>query len=269
MILLIPMALAAPEDSYLNSKDRAWAIQPKLEIGFLAPFSNEIQLGKNGTTFDYVEEGGENNLFRYTRWEINFRNDRHMLGLLFQPFDVTTRAIAQRELTFDNVVIPEGTPMSYRYGFDYYRGTYSYDLLKDPKREFGIGCALQIRNATLDFISLNGEYQDSNRDIGPVPLFHMQGRFPIPNDRWWGFTADGAYAPIKYLNGDSSDVVGALLDTNLAAGFRLNRGVDVSLGVRYIGGGAEGTEREPDPGKDGYVSNWLHLGVLNLGLGLR
>ena len=134
MILLIPMALAAPEDSYLNSKDRAWAIQPKLEIGFLAPFSNEIQLGKNGTTFDYVEEGGENNLFRYTRWEINFRNDRHMLGLLFQPFDVTTGAIAQRELTFDNVVIPEGTPMSYRYGFDYYRGTYSYDLLKDPKK---------------------------------------------------------------------------------------------------------------------------------------
>ena len=37
----------------------------------------------------------------------------------------------------------------------------------------------------------------------------MQGRFPIPN-RWWGFTADGAYAPIKHLNGDSSDVVGAL-----------------------------------------------------------
>ena len=58
MILLIPMALAAPEDSYLNWNDRVRAIQPKKLVLW-----RQNETAENGTTFDYAEEGGENNLF--------------------------------------------------------------------------------------------------------------------------------------------------------------------------------------------------------------
>ena len=50
----------------------------------------------------------------------------------------------------------------------------------------------------------------------------------------------GAYAPIKYLNGDVSDVVGALLDASVRGGFHLSNDVDVFINLRYVGGGAEG-----------------------------
>ena len=43
------------------------------------------------------------------------------------------------------------------YGF-YYRGTYSYDLIEDPKRSLASD-AMQIRNATLDFISMESTRQ--------------------------------------------------------------------------------------------------------------
>ena len=39
-----------------------------------------------------------------------------------------------------------------------------------------------------------------------------------------GFEADGAYAPIKYLNGDTSDVIGALLDASVRTGYYAKRG---------------------------------------------
>ena len=45
--------------------------------------------------------------------------------------------------------------------------------------------------------------------------------------------------------------------------------VDVFINLRYVGGGAEGTESEPIDGKDGFVANWIHLGALSIGVRAR
>ena len=66
-------ALQVPENSKINQSDRQWRLEPTLEIGFLAPLSHKIKFGKDGTDFDYIGDGGQDNLFRYTRWEMNFR----------------------------------------------------------------------------------------------------------------------------------------------------------------------------------------------------
>lgn len=271
MILFISTSLArpVPPDSLLNQNNRAWTLHPQIEIGTLAPLSHQIKLGREGTDFNYIKDGGQDNLFRYTRWEMEFRNNRHSYRFLFQPLDLTTRAVAKEDLLFDYTSFVAGTPMTFRYGFDYYRASYSYDLLEEEDKDLFIGCSMQIRNATLDFRSLNGDLMDSNRDIGPVPLLKIQGRYELPNARWWGFEADGSYAPIKYLNGDVSDVVGAILDSSVRGGFKLKSGIDTYLNLRYVGGGAEGTESEPDPGKDGYVENWLHVMSFSIGFLLR
>ena len=84
-------ALDVPENSKINQPDRLWRLEPTVEIGFLAPLSHKIKFGKAGTDFDYISDGGQDNLFRYTRWEMNFRgHNKHNFRLLFQPFDVTT-----------------------------------------------------------------------------------------------------------------------------------------------------------------------------------
>jgi len=255
-----------PADSFLNHSDRPWRIEPSWEIGSLAVLGNRIQLGQAGTDFDYVADGGQDNLFTYQRFEINFRkNERHSFLFLYPPLDLRTTEEASTDLQFDVVEFPLGTPMEYRYGFDFTRATYIYDVIEDSNREISFGVGLQIRNATLDFRSADGLLADSNRDIGPVPLLCSRGYFPIDQQRWWAYDISGAYAPIKYLNGDVSDVVGALLDTSIRSGFHFSRGVDVFLNLRYVGGGAEGTEANPIDGKDGFVANWVHFLAFSIG----
>jgi hypothetical protein len=270
MILLCVSALFArevPEDSILNSSDRSWTIEPTWELGSLAVLQNNIQLGKDGTAFDYVADGGEDNLFAYQRFETNFRyKERHSFVFLYQPLTLETTQEASTDLKFDLVTFSEGTPMEYKYGFDYTRATYMYDVTSSMDSEISFGVGLQMRNATLDFRSADGTLADSNRDIGPVPLVTSRGRFGIDAQRWWGYDMAGAYAPIKYLNGDVSDVVGALLDASVRGGFVFSKGTDVFINLRYVGGGAEGTESEPIDGKDGFVENWIQVVSLSLGV---
>ena len=270
MFFLLSSVLSAHAESHINLTDNPWQIRPHYEIGFVAPLQNDIIFGKNGTDFDYLTEGGEDNLFRYQRFEFWFINqEKHNLGFIFQPFDVTTTAVTQKEHQFDSVIFPENTPMIFRYGFDYYRGTYLYNIKYSEQGHLAVGVSMQIRNATIDFRSQDGELQNSNRDIGPVPLLAISGEKKAANDIWFGFDAAGSYAPIKYINGSDSDVVGALLDASVRGGLQLQNHTDVFVNLRYIGGGAEGTDSTPDPGKDGYVSNWIQLMSVSLGLRLR
>ena len=271
LVLCIPILFArdVPDDSILNSAGKKWTIEPTWEIGSLAVLQNDIKLGKEGSDFDYLDDGGEDNLFAYQRFELNFRkNERHSFIFLYQPLNLITTQEASSELRFDNVTFPEGTPMEFRYGFDFTRTTYMYDVTKSTDKEISFGVGLQIRNATLDFRSADGTLADSNRDIGPVPLLTSRGRFGIDSQRWWGYDLAGAYAPIKYLNGDVSDVVGALLDASVRGGFSFNKGTDVFLNLRYVGGGAEGTESDPIDGKDGFVANWIQLLALSIGVSI-
>lgn len=270
MLLSLLISTAFAGDSLLNTGDGAWTIHPHFEIGFLAPLTHRIQLGTNGSDFDFIEEGGQDNLFRVQRFEMGFQqNGKHHLNFIFQPCDLATTTVARKELTFDNAVFADGTPMAYRYGFDYYRGTYLYDTKEGTDEILAFGVAMQIRNATLDFRSQNGEIQDSNRDIGPVPLLTFQSKQEMGDNLWWGVDAAGSYAPIKYINGSDSDVVGAILDASLRGGLHLQQGTDAFVNLRYIGGGAEGTDSTPDPGKDGYVLNWLNFMTLTVGVQLK
>ena len=117
------------------------------------------------------------------------KNGQHHLGFLLQPCDLRTTTEAYKELQFDSVVFAKDTPMDFRYGFDYYRATYMYDWRASTNEQLSFGMAMQIRNATLDFRSLNGELQNTNRDIGLVPLLAAAGKFERENNQWWGFDA--------------------------------------------------------------------------------
>ena len=272
MLLLSALAVAAPvpEDSVLNSPDRPWQVEPVAEIGFLAPLSHTYQAGVDGSEVDYIAEGGQDNLFRVTRWSLDLRwADRNTVTFLFQPLDIRTAQITSRDLVINGSTFTAGTPIELRYGFDFYRVSYTRDVLADEDRELGLGASLQIRNAAIDFVSADGTLRSNTRDIGPVPVLKARGRFDSEQGTWWGFEVDGFYAPVKYLNGANTDVVGAIADASLRGGITLSHGVEPFLNLRYIGGGAEGTSKNPDPGTDGYTVNWLHFGVLTLGVVVR
>lgn len=238
------------------------------DIGFLAPLSHTIQFSRDGTKFDYVKDGGQEVLFPFVRFSADLDIKRHSVVLLYQPLDLVSQVWLQDEVRVDGAVFPAESTLDLRYGFSFFRGSWLYDLQKDPDREIALGLSLQIRNATILFSSGDGLLRRENRDIGPVPILKFRSRQPLAGDVWWGFEADGFYAPIKYLNGGSTDVVGAILDASLKAGLPIRSG-DAYLSLRYIGGGAEGTDQSPDGPGDGFVANWLHFGVLSLGFALR
>ncbi|WP_369414446.1 outer membrane protein [Corallococcus soli] len=242
------------------------------ELGFLDVLSHSLVQGRDGTSFRFPEDGGQDNLYTFVRLsaELALRG-RHTLIFLVQPLDIQTQVVLRRDIRLDGLTFPEGTPLDVRYAFPFYRASYLYDLLGGPARELSAGASLQLRNATFVFTSADGTLRRANRDVGPVPLLKVRGRWALSENWWVGVEADGSYAPVALINGDDdSDTVGALLDASLRGGVRLTDQVEVFLNLRYLGGGARGTsdDNEEEFG-DGYTSNWLSTATVSLGVQYR
>jgi hypothetical protein len=256
--------------TYLNDAGNPYQFQAGLETGFVGIISHRIQLGLNGTTFDYVEEGGQKNLFFFNRLTAEFHlGQRHKLVFLYQPLNLVTEDILENDLIVDSLLFPARTPMEFRYGFDFYRASYLYDFARDPEREIAAGISFQIRNATISFAPKNGESLRLTQNIGPVPILKFRWREPFDNDMWLGLEADGFYADGRYITGSANDFMGAIFDVSGRLGFKLNESIDAYLNLRYLGGGARGQDETVDSYGDGYTDNWLNTVSLTLGFYLK
>lgn len=234
----------------------------------MAVLSHKIQIGKSGTDFDYVTDGAQDNLFAVSRLSLELElKRRHTFVFLYQPLDIVSAGTLQRDVTIGSKEFPQGTPMDFRYGFPFYRGSYSYDLVADPKHELSIGISMQIRNATIDFASRNGDIFTSNRDVGLVPLLRSRGRYSFERGGFVGYEVDGIYAPISVINGSDNEVTGALVDLSLRGGVALPANGEMFLNLRYLGGGSVG-QGDPKPENDGYTKNWLHFMTVSIGASL-
>jgi len=243
----------------------SYRVRPQVELGGLALLSHRVAFGRNGTSFDYVRDGGQDNVFFVARLSADLElAGRHTVVLLYQPLELSTRAQLRRELVVDEVTFAQGTPMAFTYGFPFYRVSYLYDLLGDPRHELSIGGSLQIRNATIEFASTDGAQLKSYRDIGLVPLIKVRGHYALDGGYFLGAELDGIYAPIRGANGSDNEVTGALLDASLRAGVELPHDARIFLNLRYLGGGATG-QSDPEPFSDGRTKNWIHLVTVTVG----
>ncbi len=256
-----------PQHSLLNDPANTVWFMGGYELGFIDVLSHTIQFGSDGTQFDYVEEGGQNILFPFQRLsaEIHF-GPRHGIILLYQPLDIRTETLLDRDVIVDELTFPADTPVELRYGFDFYRFSYLYDFSRKKNKEIAIGLSLQLRNASIWFKSADGTLFRVNQNVGPVPIFKFRTRLPFKKGVWFGSEIDGFYANGRYISGSDNDFEGAILDASFRIGFDLNTSFSTFLNVRYIGGGARGfNEGDTGPG-DGYTDNWLHTGAVSLGM---
>lgn len=256
--------------SLINKPDNWYQANLSLELGFLDVLSHKIQFGSDGSVFDYVKEGSQDVLFPYSRISADIKlNKRHNITLLIQPFDIQTKTIIERDVTIDAQTFPALTPLDLRYGFTFYRLSYLYDLWKADDRELGFGLSFQLRNATIEFASADGDLLRSNRNVGPVPIFKFRMKYPFGNGFWIGSEIDGFYASGKYITGSENDFEGAILDASVRTGFELTDYLDGFLNIRYIGGGAKGTENDYDGFGDGFTDNWLKTMSISVGFTLK
>ena len=265
LMLLSGLAMATPS---LNDPDRAYQLALTAEVGFLAPMAHTIQFGSEGDKLDYVSEGGQDNLFPFVRPTVDLRWRKQHFAALYQPLDLRSTVVLDRDLAVDDLVFPAGAPIDMRYGFSFWRLSWGHRFVERENAELTFGLGLQIRNATVSFIQSDGTQAESNRDIGPVPLLELGWSRRFDDGAFFEAELDGFYAPIKYLNGRDVDVIGAIADMQLRAGIALASPTEAFLGLRYLGGGAEGTGT-PDGTGDGFTRNWLHFLTLTVGFRVR
>lgn len=243
-------------------------IRATAEIGFLGVLAHTIQLGRDGTRLDYPSDFDQSNLYLFLRVTADLDIWRqHLITFVYQPIDLETRSTLPRTVRIDGQDFTAGTPMRARYGFPFYRLGWAFDVLESPVDELAFGLGFQIRNATIEFSSANGEQYRARNDVGPVPLLRARGRFAIASGWFFAFEVDGFYAFVPGLNGTDNDVEGAILDASLRLGWRMFPHVEGFLNVRYLGGGASG-QGDPSATDDGYQANWLHFLTVSLGVTL-
>lgn len=267
-VLFLTLAALAPAAFAAGYPSESFTLKAHLEMGFLAVASHHIQFSNDGTYFSYAKNGGQDNLFFINRLSLDWRlSSRSTVVFLYQPLSLVTRALLDNDLKVDGLVFPAGTPMEFTYNFPFYRASYLYDFNPDPDNELAFGLSFQIRNATIEFASLDGRLFRGNHNVGPVPILKFRWRHASEGGFWLGAEADGFYAPISYINGSDNEVVGAILDASFRAGIWLDKSVEAFLNLRYLGGGAVGTGKPNGPG-DGYVRNWLHFVTVTAGFSL-
>lgn len=272
-----PYDWTPPTESNIAPKYKATLEAPPVvewslgaELGFLVVASHIIQLSNDGTRFDYRKDGGQDVLFPFFRLTTDLKfKGRHTIVFLYQPLKLTGETVLAEDTVFDGIVFPADTPLNSVYGFPFWRISYLYDFLRRAGDEAALGFSLQIRNATITFTSADGALRADRRDVGPVPTLKFRGRWGFENGVFWGTEIDGMYAPISVINGSDEEITGAILDANLRVGYDFTDRVSAFFNIRYLGGGAVGTESNPTPPSDGYTKNWLHFVTVSLGVDFR
>jgi len=258
-------------DLLLNPAGRNWRIRGAAELGFAGVLAHTIQFGEDGTELDYVKEGGQDVLFPFARFQAELELwQRLNISFLYQPLRLQTEPVFPEDERIDGLDFPAGTPMDLDYNFGFYRLSFQYDFFRAPDQDLAIGLSAQIRNATISFTSADGTLRRSTRDIGFVPIIKVEGRYTFQNGFFMGAEVDGFYAWGRYVSGSRNDFDGLIVDASLRAGLPVRPVGELYLNLRYLGGGARGTDETPDqPWQDGYTNNWLHTMTLSLGILVR
>lgn len=238
------------------------------EIGFVSVLAHQVQFGQNGTYFDYVKDGGQDVLFPIARFSIEMDvNKRNTFILLYQPLRIESQAFLRTDAVFNDITFPASTGINCLYNFPFYRFSYLRELMpNNQKYKFAIGGTLQIRNATISFESTDGSRFTTNGGTGLVPAIKIRSKAQLNDYFYAEIEADGIYAPVSYLNGSDNEIVGAILDASARIGAHLNESVGLFLNLRYLGGGATGTDTGDVWPGDGYVKNWLNFLTVSTGI---
>lgn len=235
------------------------------EAGFTAIVKHEIQTGTNsdkGDVFNYLTQGNQDTLFPTARYQADLSiNNRHHLIFLYQPLTIITQAPVESDFQYngDTFTGADGI-LDLKYGFDFWRASYLYELIEPPRYYLSLGASLQIRNASILFQSETTGKGSVTDNIGPVPILKVKTGYRWDSGLFAEFEGDGFYASSAIFNGSGYPFVGYIYDLSVRGGYRFKEDLSVYLGVRFLGGGALGTNDEEQ-----FTYNDLHTAGAHLG----
>lgn len=278
--LLLALALSAPAlaaEGYLSPEGAPYALDLQYETGALKVFHHTYRVGPSdtATNFDFVNQGGQEILFPYERLQAGLTlAGAHRFAFLYQPLTLETKARFRDTVKIDTATFAAGEEVSMKYGFPFWRLTYSY-LFDLGDLELGAGLALQLRNASITFSQQTDSASNFavSQNLGPVPAFHVSADWSHESGFGLYAEATGLYASSALINGATFEFEGSILDASIRPRLRLNNGVEAFLNLRFLGGTAKGTSQYANSqwsvAEERSTENVLATGSLSLGFVLR
>jgi len=237
-----------PGPALAQEAPRQW-LSPTLvyETGPSAVLQNDGEYGAAGTRYDANDVAQTDNLVRTSRTSVELAIGRHTLILLYAPFELRTQVELDRDLQFRDEMFVAGTVVDHRYLFEGYRASYLYRVVGGDRLALELGGSVQIRNAEVAFTAADGSQRADEDDVGVVVAAKAR--------LWWRPTRDRLWAAVE-ADGFSTfglvrNVKGAIYDTQLMLGYDVGRGVDLFVGTRLLGGGADVASKD--------IYNWANF----------
>ena len=278
LTLLLAVLAFSPvtAESLINSEGSDVDFFLESEIGTVGIIYHTLRVGESGTAsdFNFVTQGGQEILYPFERYNAGMViGGQHKISFLYQPLELLTEVVFKEDVVFDGVTFTAGTPMELSYGFPFYRITYGFDFFPEDDIDLGIGAALQLRNASIVFKSLDGNSMAVSQNLGPVPAVYLFGRYSFDGGFYLLTDITGLYASSAIINGANFAFEGSILDASLRAGYTLNNDVDLFLNIRFLGGSAAGTSQYEvsywTDSTEQTTANYLATTSISLGLTVR
>lgn len=213
------------------------------EQGTIALVHHTYQNGANNSEFDFIKQGGQNNLYPFSRYTVGATiEENHRLWFTYQPLELKTAVEFVNEVKIGNETFEANTPMELTYSFPFYRMTYTYDLLgRYDNAYLGVGLALQIRNASIQFKEVKGVDMYVSQNVGLVPALAIYSEYVFPFGLTLSADIAGSYASSAIINGADFEFEGSILDASLRMSYLVKEGYSLFANARFFGGTANGT----------------------------
>ncbi len=201
-----------------------------IESGLVFPGYNNVRIpGDQGTLFSLQDDITSETAFFYRVRLSYIIKSRHTLSLLYAPLETKSEGSIPRDVFFEGVTFLKNEELEGIYKFNSYRLTYRYDIVKNPRLEFGLGLTAKIRDAKIALSSPGLVSEKTN--VGFVPIINFRLLWNIDNKFGLLLYGDALAAP----QGRAEDVL-------IAATFKLSDHFRARAGYRILEGGADNDE---------------------------
>ncbi len=107
--------------------------------------------------------------------------------MLYAPFEIKSVGSVPNHISFEDAVFPANTMLHGTYKFNSDRITYRYDIVQNPKLEFGLGITAKISDAKINLSSPDLYSEKTNNGLLPIINFRLLWKM---NDKF-GLLLDG------------------------------------------------------------------------------
>ncbi len=201
-----------------------------IETGAVFNGYNDVRIpGDQGTLFSLTDDLKPETKIFYRLKASYIIKSRHSLSLLYAPLKTKSQGSVPYEIFFEGESFAANTQLNSIYKFNSYRLTYRYDIIQNPRVEFGLGLTAKIRDAKIAISS--SELASEKTNVGFVPIINFRLLWKI--DDKFGVLLDGD--ALAAPQGRAEDVL-------IAATYKLSDNFKIRAGYRILEGGADNDE---------------------------